>query len=531
MAQVTLDSGLECVPSANDVYQDYLDRLNRVPWDRAKLKWTLLHTAAPAQYKLWEDAMERGFELCHLKLPDHMISLLVQGRVNPRVYSWWGTETHWQRAGSWADIRKLFRAKFLPPTKLENQQPDVAKVVVCAETAMAEVEPLSGLNMQLKKVHNEACKTVDKGQRWSLFQTQCIIKGKACKLMIDGGSCTNGISKAIVASLGLSTWRIPESKHIQWLNSCGMLKVTHKVRVPFTVGDYVDEIECDVLPLEVCGLLLGRPWQYDRNVTHAGRANIYSFVHDGKQRTLRPMSDDQIKSDVELVIQKARLRKAEPPQLTKLQQEEHDARSVTVDITSAMPVDDRPVLVSDTPVEVQPLTDERKDVAACVTKPVCVDTGVQTDESCADHVSVHRVPRVDDRRHYMSTPMRRFAGAAVRMHTGKDGRVRQLCGPGITHILQGRAKQVHVQQYKVPAKVYKKKKMVAPMPRRVWRRKAPTAESSQELKMAKMRDAVVHITPPFSADPQALGTTLLEGGEDDMGTTAEVQPNFRTPPS
>ena len=43
-----------------------------------------------------------------------------------------------------------------------------------------------------------------------------------------------------------------------------MLKVTHKVRVPFTVGDYVDEVECDVLPLEVCGLLLGRPWQYDR---------------------------------------------------------------------------------------------------------------------------------------------------------------------------------------------------------------------------------------------------------------------------
>ena len=61
------------------------------------------------------------------------------------------------------------------------------------------------------------------------------------------------------------------------------LKVTHKVRVPFTVGDYVDEVECDVLPLEVCGLLLGHPWQYDRNVTHAGRANIYSFMHGGKQ--------------------------------------------------------------------------------------------------------------------------------------------------------------------------------------------------------------------------------------------------------
>jgi hypothetical protein len=53
-----------------------------------------------------------------------------------------------------------------------------------------------------------------------------------------------------------------------------MLKVTHKVRVPFTIGDYVDEVECDVLPLEVSGLLLGRPWQYDRNVTHDGEGNM-----------------------------------------------------------------------------------------------------------------------------------------------------------------------------------------------------------------------------------------------------------------
>jgi hypothetical protein len=99
-----------------------------------------------------------------------------------------------------------------------------------------------------------------------------------------------------------------------------MLKITHKVRMPFThkvcvlftVGDYVDEVECDVLPLEVCGLLLGRPWQYDCNFTHAGRANTYSFVHDDKQWTLKPMQDDQIKSDVELVVHKEKLHKAKP---------------------------------------------------------------------------------------------------------------------------------------------------------------------------------------------------------------------------
>jgi hypothetical protein len=168
--------------------------------------------------------------------------------------------------------------------------------------------------------------------------------------------------------------------------------------VPFTVGDYVDEVECDVLPLEVCGLLLGCPWQFDRNVTHAGRANTYSFVHEGKQWTLKPMQDDQIKSDVELVVHKEKLRKAKPKsRLATLQPEEHDAQSVSVAIVSAMPVDDKPVvLVSDKPVEVKPLIDEKKDI------PVCVDTGVQTDDSCADPVPVHMVPRVCDRRRYVS---------------------------------------------------------------------------------------------------------------------------------
>ena len=345
----------------------------------------------------------------------------------------------------------------------EEKKPDV----VCAETAVEKVEPLSGLNMQLKRVHDEACKTIDKGQRWSLFQTQCIIKGKECKLMIDGGSCTNGISKAMVAALRLSTWRIPEPKHLEWLNSCGMLKVTHRVRVPFTVGGYVDEVECDVLPSEVCGLLLGRPWQYDRNVTHAGRANTYSFVHDGKQQTLKPMKDDKIKSDVELVVCKEKLQKAKPqPRLAKLQHEEHDAQSDNADIASTMPVDDKPVvLVSDKPVEDKPLIDERKDTAACI--PVYVDTGVRTDDVCADHVTVHVVPR-GDKRSFVSTHVRHCVGAAVRMHKGRDGRVRQLCGPGIT-ILQGRAKKIHVPQ-RAPSRI-DKKKVVAPKSKLMWRKK------------------------------------------------------------
>jgi hypothetical protein len=67
---------------------------------------------------------------------------------------------------------------------------------------------------------------------------------------------------------------------------------------------------------------------------------------------------------------------------------------------------------------------------------------------------------------FVRTPRRRFVGAAVRVHTGKDGRVRQLCGPGIT-TLQGRAKKVHVQPQRAPSRV-EKKKVVTPKCKLMW---------------------------------------------------------------
>jgi hypothetical protein len=227
------------------------------------------------------------------------------------------------------------------------------------------------------------------------------------------------------------------------------------------------------------------------------------------------MRDDQIKFDVVLVVHKEKLYKAKTqPGLAKVQHEEHDANSINGDIVSAKPVDDKPVvLVSDKPVEVKPHIDERTDMSACipcVPLPVRVDMGVQTDDGGADCVLVHTVPRVVSHS-FVRTPRRRFVGAAVHVYIGKDGRVCQLCGLGIT-TLQGRAKQVHVQQRKVPARI-EKKKVEAPKYNFIWRTKEvqpPRAVSSragqeggcgeegkQDLKTAKVHGAIVDIPPPF----------------------------------
>ena len=54
------------------------------------------------------------------------------------------------------------------------------------------------------------------------------------------------------------------------------------------MGDYKDEIYCDVLPMDVAHVLLGCPWLYDLNVTNFGKDNIYSLKYKGNKIILRP---------------------------------------------------------------------------------------------------------------------------------------------------------------------------------------------------------------------------------------------------
>ena len=48
------------------------------------------------------------------------------------------------------------------------------------------------------------------------------------------------------------------------------LKITYKAWVKFSIGAYMDSVDCDVVPVSACHLLLGRPWQFDLNATHEG---------------------------------------------------------------------------------------------------------------------------------------------------------------------------------------------------------------------------------------------------------------------
>ncbi|XP_074298391.1 uncharacterized protein LOC141629263 [Silene latifolia] len=56
------------------------------------------------------------------------------------------------------------------------------------------------------------------------------------------------------------------------------------------MGSYVNEILCNVIPMDACHILLGRPWQFDRDVLHRGRCNEYELRDKGKRIVLKPLS-------------------------------------------------------------------------------------------------------------------------------------------------------------------------------------------------------------------------------------------------
>ncbi|XP_073061851.1 uncharacterized protein [Primulina eburnea] len=134
-------------------------------------------------------------------------------------------------------------------------------------------------------------------QRENLFHTRCFVNQRVCNLIIDGGSCTNVASVEMVEKLGLPTLKHPRPYRLQWLNDCAEVKVTKQVLVPFSIGKYVDEVLCDVVPMHACHILLGMPWQYDRRVAHDGYKNKYSYVLKKETIVLLPLSPKQVLED------------------------------------------------------------------------------------------------------------------------------------------------------------------------------------------------------------------------------------------
>jgi hypothetical protein len=141
----------------------------------------------------------------------------------------------------------------------------------------------SGRSLGMHKILLAPEKEVENSvQRSRLFRTACTAKDRKCKVIIDSGSTDNLVSTEMVEKLELTTTKHPSPYKVSWLQKGHRVSVTKQCLVKFKIGNYHDEILCDVIPMDVCHILLGRPWQYDRNVVHDGRMNTYTLEKDGR---------------------------------------------------------------------------------------------------------------------------------------------------------------------------------------------------------------------------------------------------------
>eukprot|EP00253_Pinus_taeda_P002837 PITA_02837 len=184
-----------------------------------------------------------------------------------------------EKEGEHVGQRRVYVAQLeeaeAPPQEVENV-PETGEALI--------------LNTMLLKLAKE---TVDQTQRKELFQKVCKSHGKCCKMIIDSGSKDNLVATEMVEKLGLKQLKHPTPYKVSWLQKGRPLLVDEQCEVEFHISKYRDKVICDIMPMDMCHTLLGRPWKYDRKVVHDGKTNCYKFVKDGIKHTLVPIKEEE----------------------------------------------------------------------------------------------------------------------------------------------------------------------------------------------------------------------------------------------
>jgi len=118
--------------------------------------------------------------------------------------------------------------------------------------------------------------------------------------MFDSGLQENLISKHIVNQLGLETQNHPRPYPLGWINKSTHIHVTRQCRLKFSItSKYIDEVELDVVPIDICGVVLGSPYLYDRDAFFYRREHKYHLKKEGVEFIVRA---HKVKSNLDLIV-------------------------------------------------------------------------------------------------------------------------------------------------------------------------------------------------------------------------------------
>jgi hypothetical protein len=102
------------------------------------------------------------------------------------------------------------------------------------------------------------------------------------------GSQENLIPKDIVKKLDLETTPHPKPYPLGWICDNAKLHVTRRCKLRFSITtNYIHEIELDVIPLDICGIVFGSPYLYNRRAIFHRHENKYYLFKNGVEYIVR----------------------------------------------------------------------------------------------------------------------------------------------------------------------------------------------------------------------------------------------------
>ena len=128
-------------------------------------------------------------------------------------------------------------------------------------------------------------------ERIEIFHIRVISKHTKIDTLFDTGSQENLISKDTVKKLNLETIPHPKPYPLGWICDNAKLQVTRRCKLRFAITtNFIDEVELDVIPLDICGIVLGSPYLYDRRAIFHHHENKYHLFKNGVEYIVRAHS-------------------------------------------------------------------------------------------------------------------------------------------------------------------------------------------------------------------------------------------------
>ncbi|XP_020262299.1 uncharacterized protein LOC109838254 [Asparagus officinalis] len=141
-------------------------------------------------------------------------------------------------------------------------------------------EPNNSLNLMAGK----QAMAENEDPREQLFVLKLQVKTSLIDIIVDLGSQKNLISETLVRKLGLKTVKHPKPYPLGWIQKEAGLSVINQCTFRFVLHEsYIDDVTCDIVPLDVCQVILGNPYLWNRYAVYDRWAQKYRFIKDGEQ--------------------------------------------------------------------------------------------------------------------------------------------------------------------------------------------------------------------------------------------------------